>query len=449
MAYAKQTWLAGSGGGTPLSATRHQHMEDGIEDAADVADAAYALASGGAGLAAQQFVAVDYTGVADAASAINSAIAALPAGGGEVIVVPSGGDEGTRTVNLASTLNIGNGGATTVAAGSNGLTLPQATIQVAAIADVTPTSGTIYLVHTGTTHTITYTGWTNSPSPRFTGCSGGTGTISTNDVVGWNSTRNGVILRTLGGGAARNIMQLTGNDGPVRFLWGGAADGKMIGINGPCAGVGLRDLTFDGNSTAGDGVVLQSAVGGIFENISVRNCKGANIVESAVRNYRGQNNNTMHNTWLNTCVTMIDDTSFGILCTGTTESNACYEEFINTQVLMPATTSSGVINYGVFLQACDNIRFQGLHFMNMNASTGTKRAITFDYTVNAGWPADCFLEGVDFGTSTNSGTVFCVGNGGSPSGATANRIVNISATNGRPTTPSLTNMQWGYSNASP
>lgn len=40
MAYTKQTWTNGSAGGTPLSAARLQHLEDGLEDAANVADAA-------------------------------------------------------------------------------------------------------------------------------------------------------------------------------------------------------------------------------------------------------------------------------------------------------------------------------------------------------------------------------------------------------------------------
>lgn len=32
MTYSKQTWTDGAGGGTPLSAARLTHMEDGIEE---------------------------------------------------------------------------------------------------------------------------------------------------------------------------------------------------------------------------------------------------------------------------------------------------------------------------------------------------------------------------------------------------------------------------------
>lgn len=42
MAYVKQTWVDGSAGGTPISAARLGHIEDGIEAAADTADTAAA-----------------------------------------------------------------------------------------------------------------------------------------------------------------------------------------------------------------------------------------------------------------------------------------------------------------------------------------------------------------------------------------------------------------------
>jgi len=70
-------------------------------------------------------------------------------------------------------------GSTTITAPSNGLSLPQATINVASTS-AAPTSGTIF-VHTSTgSHAVTYTGKTAS---TFTGCSGGTGTMSTGNVV--------------------------------------------------------------------------------------------------------------------------------------------------------------------------------------------------------------------------------------------------------------------------
>lgn len=70
-------------------------------------------------------------------------------------------------------------GSTTIAAGSNGASLPQATINVVSTAGA-PTSGTIF-VHTSTgSHAVTYTG---KNATQFTGCTGGTGVMSTGNVV--------------------------------------------------------------------------------------------------------------------------------------------------------------------------------------------------------------------------------------------------------------------------
>lgn len=68
---------------------------------------------------------------------------------------------------------------TTIAAGSNGQTLPQTTINVASTAGF-PSSGTIAVVTSAGTVPVTYTGITGT---SFTGCSGGTGTMSTGGFV--------------------------------------------------------------------------------------------------------------------------------------------------------------------------------------------------------------------------------------------------------------------------
>lgn len=67
MAYTRQTWSNGASGGTPLSAARLNHIEEGIDTAADVADTA----------------ASDATAAAVAAvAAQTTADAALPKAGG-------------------------------------------------------------------------------------------------------------------------------------------------------------------------------------------------------------------------------------------------------------------------------------------------------------------------------------------------------------------------------
>lgn len=76
---------------------------------------------------------------------------------------------------------------TTIAAGSNGASLPQATINVASTAvNLTtgsvafPSSGTIYVTTAAGVQTVTYTGVTGT---SFTGCSGGTGAMATGGLV--------------------------------------------------------------------------------------------------------------------------------------------------------------------------------------------------------------------------------------------------------------------------
>lgn len=68
---------------------------------------------------------------------------------------------------------------TTIAAGSNGAALPQATISVASTSGF-PGSGTIQVTTSNGPQTVTYTGTTGT---TFTGCSGGTGTMSTAGAV--------------------------------------------------------------------------------------------------------------------------------------------------------------------------------------------------------------------------------------------------------------------------
>lgn len=72
---------------------------------------------------------------------------------------------------------------TTIAAGSHGAALPQATIHVTSTADL-PASGIVrILVDPGNEQTIAYTGKTAGGDPTITGCTGGTGTLSTGDTV--------------------------------------------------------------------------------------------------------------------------------------------------------------------------------------------------------------------------------------------------------------------------
>lgn len=92
----------------------------------------------------------------------------------------------------------GNGAytATTIAVASNGSSLPQAVIFVASTAGF-PSSGTVYVTTSAGLQAVTYTGITGGGTPSFTGCSGGTGSMSTGGAVQSN-----------GGNVAKNIITI-------------------------------------------------------------------------------------------------------------------------------------------------------------------------------------------------------------------------------------------------
>lgn len=85
------------------------------------------------------------------------------------------------------------GNNTTIAAGSNGASLPQATINVASTTGF-PASGSIFVLTGAGAQTVTYTGTTGT---TFTGCTGGTGTMSTGNPVN-NSNKYVIDYRSNG-----------------------------------------------------------------------------------------------------------------------------------------------------------------------------------------------------------------------------------------------------------
>lgn len=98
---------------------------------------------------------------------------------GYQIVRYSGTTATTFTNCTGGTGIMSSGFTTTIAAGSNGQTLPQATINVASTTGF-PTSGTIYIITSTGVSTVNYTG-TNAT--QFTGCTGGTGSMTTGNSV--------------------------------------------------------------------------------------------------------------------------------------------------------------------------------------------------------------------------------------------------------------------------
>lgn len=98
---------------------------------------------------------------------------------GYQIVRYSGTTSTTFTNCTGGTGTMSSGFTTTIAVGSNGQSLPQATINVASTTGF-PTSGTIYVITSTGVSTVTYT---NTNATQFTGCTGGTGSMTTGNAV--------------------------------------------------------------------------------------------------------------------------------------------------------------------------------------------------------------------------------------------------------------------------
>lgn len=114
-----------------------------------------------------------------------------------------------------------NGLLTTIAAGSNGQTLPQTAIAVNSTANF-PASGTIYVYTSTGTQIVTYTG--TSGGNTFTGCLGGTGLMTTGNNVTSSS------LLTLGSDGYTNMSTTFRFDGYTPFYApSGPFNSSMVG----------------------------------------------------------------------------------------------------------------------------------------------------------------------------------------------------------------------------
>ncbi len=133
--------------------------------------------------------------------------------------------------------------ATTIASGSNGQSLPQSTINVASTTGFA-SSGNVFVQTSVGWQRVTYTGTT---STSFTGCSGGTGTMSTGNGVHNCSTNS--------------IYRITGN--PAAFSSGYPIPWADQIASGGSQGL-WGGLTFDTNGSFGGQLIAVSYEGDVF-----------------------------------------------------------------------------------------------------------------------------------------------------------------------------------------
>lgn len=262
------------------------------------------------------------------------------------------------------------------------------------------------------------------------------------------STRHGIQLMSPRGGPWGVLSMSPTGYGAARLKWIGSTNGTMVSIKGPVLGCGIDGLTLDANSSSGTtALLLTSAQFGHFPDMTILRVTGAPAIKETVVS----TTNTQGNLWGSIRMFLVPaNGTRGVVFTGTTSANSCYERFQDLNIAMTAGLSSGTV-HAIDFAACDNISIDHFHWSSPTVTGGTLVVAYFDYSIQSAWPADCRLESVDFGASTMYTAV--AANNGSPSASAAeNRVVSISATNSSgtpPSNPSLTNLAWGYTSANP
>lgn len=155
---------------------------------------------------------------------------------------------------------------TTIASGSNGATLPQATIYVADTSQFPTAGGTIFVTTTGGVQSVVYTGISGN---TFTGCSAGSGTMSTgNDVYyGFMVVDDSTIQSPIPPGAISGPITLGTADGYTSFhldVLQAPTITLIAPLVGPAgAGVAVTGTGFTTSGTGGDGYGVLTFVAGV------------------------------------------------------------------------------------------------------------------------------------------------------------------------------------------
>lgn len=153
---------------------------------------------------------------------------------------------------------------TTIAAGSNGAALPQATISVAATT-IFASAGSLTITTSAGSETVTYTGKT---STTFTGCAGGTGTMSTGGAVvqgtltpgryAWWVSADGQESRTLISRVDSTTIKLEWPVAQPLAEVGDTLNGARVTATVPTTATGTRgeNYALEWTTTHADGTVM-------------------------------------------------------------------------------------------------------------------------------------------------------------------------------------------------
>lgn len=248
------------------------------------------------------------------------------------------------------------------------------------------------------------------------------------------STRMGMTLQ--GESKPLPIFQ-TGypNTGSVVLKYTGTT-GDVLTVLGPLSGWAMNNIVINGNGTSGNCLHITSASHSFNYSNILFNCKGGLLSDTIASNGTGANNvdagdNNFIDLFIRNNFTNTPAGAYAVKLTSGGVGNSDYDHFFDLTI---AFASPVATTYGLWLAASDNSRFYGVH---MSGATAAVTTLYLDYSVNAGWPADSVIMDVDFG-----GAAGVIANNGVPSGATPNKVIAVSSTNGVTANPNLANLLW-------
>jgi hypothetical protein len=372
----------------------------------------------------------DATGASDSATAINNAIAALPASGGDVFF-----PQGNYMVNSAITLGNGKQMSAIITAFSTATIATfvgtPGTITTAAPSGsfTPPTGGGTFGVYTASLTFVifTYTAYNASTHvySGVTAASGSTGTLTTSQYVtaGTASTTHGIRLV----GQGQPGVPLAGFIGfgqtGTSIFAGSSFPGfsNMIVIQGPVQGCGCDDLVLNGNSKAYNVLTMTAASYGVFRNNMIYGGQNGQLLSIGLQGfpstqYSGQiigtsYGNHFYDTTLltgagasGTAIQLLGDETSG--ATAFASANTTFCVFENTRIAL-SDPGSGNTMVGIQFRFCDNITFINLDILGPGSPVGTIYDVQYDYSVVATTPMDCVM--VNYSLRGPYGQVHTVG----------------------------------------
>ena len=141
-------------------------------------------------------------------------------------------------------------------------------------------------------------------------------------------------------------------------------------------GVGMKNIRLDGGNLANKGLVLDSVVGGLWENITLEFFGNVGIY------LKGDVGTCSWNTFINIAINCFGNKACIWVSGSPGVGNACHNTFINTRLAFGNTG----IGHGIILGDCDNNSFLMTYMFDSGAAIGY--GVYVDTTEQIGFPSN-------------------------------------------------------------